>query len=474
MKSVMSRRSFLHSAGVGAGLVPLLSGERASAAAAPKRLVVMFMPNGIIHEKFWPVGSGTSLATMTLPDTVQPLAPFRDKLLFVGGLELTSYKRFYEPTIQYFDGHHSVPHLLTGKIGVRGVNSSRGPDGTGSDYQPAGGGISLDQWYADEVGKTTKLRFPIITAGVQHDSGPTLTQLSFRGPDTPNAIENSPLNMYKRLFANLSLDAGGLEKLRKRRKSILDFVAGRVERFAKTVSAEDKQQVQQHLDAVRRLEMQLDALPGASCSSPTMPGTVDIRQNDQVPLLIRSQIDNIVTALSCDLSRSVTLGLSGGGGGWFPSWLKNPDFEGAPLAGNAGNARSHHDLAHASANNPEAIRLKAILEKWFMEQLAYLLSELDKRKEGSGSMLDNSIVMLVNNMGQGNHQIEHVPFLVAGGAGLKMGQSLSFGEWAGKRLKGKCVPHNGLLVAVANALTGQNLPYFGDPQFGGELPGLRP
>jgi Protein of unknown function (DUF1552) len=350
-----------------------------------------------------------------------------------------------------------------------------GPNGTGSDYQPAGGGISLDQWYADEIGKTTKLQFPIITAGVQHNGGgdPTLSQLSFRGPDTPNAIENSPLNLYKRLFSNLSIDVGALEVLRKRRKSVLDFTAKRIERFANTVGSEDKQQVQQHLDAVRRLELQLDALSSQGCSQPATPATVDVNQNAQVPLLIRTQIDNIVAALSCDLSRSVTLGLAGGGGGWFPSWLNNPDFNGAPLAGNAGNSRNHHDLAHASGGNAEARRLKTILEAWFMQQLAYLLSELDKRTEGSGTMLDNSIVMLVNNMGQGDHQIDHLPFLLAGGAGMKMGQSLSFGEWATKRLTGKCVPHNGLLVAVANALTGQNMPYFGDAQFGGELPGLR-
>jgi Protein of unknown function (DUF1552) len=89
MKSVMSRRSFLRGSAVGAGLVPLLSGEHTSAATAPKRLVVVFMPNGIIHDGFWPQGTGSSLANMTFPTGTKPLEPFRSRLLFVGGLELT-------------------------------------------------------------------------------------------------------------------------------------------------------------------------------------------------------------------------------------------------------------------------------------------------------------------------------------------------------------------------------------------------
>ena len=218
---------------------------------------------------------------------------------------------------------------------------------------------------------------------------------------------------------------------------------------------------------MRRLELQLDGIASQGCAPPTKPAAVDVDANALVPVLVRSQIDNIVAALSCDLSRSVTLGLAGGGGGWFPSWLNNPDFNGGPLAGNAGNTRNHHDLAHASAGSAEARRLKTLLETWFMEQLAYLLARLDERKEGGGSMLDNTVVMLVNNRGKGDHQIDHVPFLLAGGAGMKMGQYLSFGEWATKGLMGKCVPHNGVLVAVANALTGHNLGYFGDAQFGG-------
>jgi hypothetical protein len=93
-----------------------------------------------------------------------------------------------------------------------------------------------------------------------------------------------------------------------------------------------------------------------------------------------------------------------------------------------------------------------------MEQLAYLLGKLDSVKEGDGTMLDNTVVLLGSEITRGNtHSHMDAPFLVAGGGSgyFKMGRMIDF---AGD------VPHNNLLVSLLNAM-GVNATTFGDPAY---------
>ena len=55
----------------------------AGSAARKKRLVVMFSPNGIVPNDFWPDEEGESF---TLKESLKPLEPFRESL--ARGLEL--------------------------------------------------------------------------------------------------------------------------------------------------------------------------------------------------------------------------------------------------------------------------------------------------------------------------------------------------------------------------------------------------
>lgn len=472
------RREFLRATGIAAGLVPFLAGERAlRGAEQPKRLLVIASANAWVHDGFLPKAPAGALASLALPDGIKPLEPHKADVNVIAGLEYRNYKAFYPSNVNYVDCHHSLPHLLTGKIGVMGKNSSSRPQDGATGYRPAGGGPSIDQWYADWLrSKGVTLPFQCLTAGVQDESccEPTMVQLSYRGPDQPNAVENNPYTLNTRLFANVGMSATDIDKVRAERRSVLDGVGKMIERFAKNLGTEDRERVQQHLQSVRSVENSLGASAGAGCTKPSVGGAIDIGSNANVPKLVDAQISNVITALACDLTRSATLTLANGGGGWFPAWLNNPDFNGAPLAGNAGNNRNHHDLAHASANSAEARRLKTILEAWFMQQFATIIARLKEVKEGSGTMLDNTIVLWVNNMGTGDHSWQHAVWLTAGRAGgFRSGQWLPLGEWATKGMQGACVPQNGVLTAVANALTGSSMTSFGDAQFGGEAPGLR-
>ena len=87
-KMSLPRRTFLR--GVGAALalplldamVPALSASAKTAANPVRRLGVIYVPNGMAMEYWTPAVEGTAFE---LTPVLQPLAPFRDRLVVVAG-----------------------------------------------------------------------------------------------------------------------------------------------------------------------------------------------------------------------------------------------------------------------------------------------------------------------------------------------------------------------------------------------------
>src|SRR3954463_1609408 len=111
----ISRRKFMRGVGLGgaglvAGGVPLLECWQAFAqprAAMPRRLLVLFTPNGnILDEFFVPSTNGE----LQLGPVLAPLQPFRDQLLLLDGLAMGV-------TALGFGNEHQrgVAALLTGR-----------------------------------------------------------------------------------------------------------------------------------------------------------------------------------------------------------------------------------------------------------------------------------------------------------------------------------------------------------------------
>ena len=87
LRAPIARRTLLRGAGTAIAL-PFLeamapAARAADRAARPKRLQVFYSPNGMMMDGFRPAGSGGALV---LPDTLAPLAPFRDRVSVVTGL----------------------------------------------------------------------------------------------------------------------------------------------------------------------------------------------------------------------------------------------------------------------------------------------------------------------------------------------------------------------------------------------------
>jgi len=100
----------------------------------------------------------------------------------------------------------------------------------------------------------------------------------------------------------------------------------------------------------------------------------------------------------------------------------------------------HHGYQHDRGFQPEALE---IIYHFYAERLAYLLQRLDSVKEGSATLLDNTLVLAVSEIqSPSDHRQNNMPFVLAGKASGKLPTK----RW----LKVTPQPHNNLLVSILN------------------------
>lgn len=435
----LSRRAVLRGAGGITVALPLLdlmrpAGRLARAATPPlKRFLVFFSPDGSIHENWVPTGTETAF---TLSRILAPLEPNKDKLVIVNGVENKVGGYSAKPGDDHMKGMGS---MLTGMGLLPGTTQGGAGD-------PAGlaGGISVDQTIAAAIGVDTKFRS--LELGIQAGSAGTVWGYSnYSGPGQALPLENNPSAVFNRVFAPQAGGAAAINKLRAERKSVLDAVIESYTKLGPRLGADDKAKLDAHVTHVRDLEKRLTAA-GPTCTIPAAPGTLDHKANANFPAVGKLQMDLMVLALACDLTRVGTLQWEQSVGNVRFSWV-DPAI-----------TRGHHDLSHDGDTVAETIEQLTKINVWYAQQFNYLLDALKNTKEGDGStMLDNTLVLWVNELARGNaHSHDKMPYVLAGGAGgaLRTGRFLTY----------KGTPHNNLLVSCMN-LMGVPGTTFGNPTF---------
>ena len=79
-----------------------------------------------------------------------------------------------------------------------------------------------------------------------------------------------------------------------------------------------------------------------------------------------------------------------------------------------GVPEGHHDLSHHGNDPTRQARIKAI-NRFHVEQYAYLLGRLKAIPEGAGTLLDHSMIVYGSGISDGNAHTHHdLPILVAG------------------------------------------------------------
>ncbi|GAB5441562.1 MAG: DUF1552 domain-containing protein [Fuerstiella sp.] len=431
-----TRRDFLKQLGLASAALPFVS-NLPSFAASPiatprkKRLVVLFSPNGTVPWDFWPDQEG---ADFDLKRILQPMADFKDRMLVMKGI----CDKLQGDGDRHMRG---MGCLLTG------IELFPGNIQGGSDT-PAGwaSGISIDQELKNllQSKEETRTRFGSLEFGVMvPDRADTWTRMSYAGANKPVAPIDNPYHMFKKLYGQM--------KDREHLASVLDDVQEDLQRLSKVISREDRQLLEEHTEFVRSMEQQLQADDSAGVDHvvPELePGVKE--ENDNMPQITRMQMDLLVNSFVNDFARVATFQITNSVGNPKMTWL--------------GIDEKHHTLSHEPDSNKEAHEKLTQINTWYCEQLAYLTKRLAETPEpgGDGSLLDNTVILWGNELGQGNsHTLNNIPFVMVGnGLDFNMGRSLKFDN----------VPHNRLLMSIAHGF-GHHVESFGKPEFcaGGPL-----
>jgi len=156
-------------------------------------------------------------------------------------------------------------------------------------------------------------------------------------------------------------------------------------------------------------------------------------------------------ALSCDLTRVLT-------------------FYAAVPPDNVINYRSvqgttdFHDMIHKTngvaptlANDPTAMGIVTGYHKYMAAQFAKLIGVLDSVIESNGAtLLDNSLVVWCGQLAGGDHSLDHIPYVLAGGLGgaVKTGRYVRYPRKpSNTNDSGSDGPaHNDLFTALANMM----------------------
>jgi len=367
---MLSRRSLFRRGGAALVAAPFLPAPLAHAATAPTRLLVLFSPNGTIHDHWRPVTGDRGLSFPT-GSILEPLTHHTHDLLVLDHLDFL-----------FGDNH----------------------EGGMADMLTAGGNTSFDQHVARALG--AHHRFECLTLGVQTSAwgGNVQTRMSYRdGAMVPP--DDDPLSVWYRLFGDLDEPLLDL-----RRQSVLDRVSSELTTLRTGLSTTETARLDDHLDAIRDVERALFA--DDTCSPSAAPGSWNPQDNDRFPDACAAQIDLAVTALACGATPVASVQMSHTISPLTMTWL--------------GHHSGHHTLSHAGNTDTAGVSAFVEAERWFAEQVAYALDALAARTDPTtgGRLLDTTLVLWAKELGDGRaHTCEGVPWVLAGG-GLTGGRLL--------------------------------------------------
>lgn len=436
----ISRRMVLRSAGgIIVGLPALESlvprAARAQPTAAPKRFIGLYHPNGVFTPQWAPMGTETNF---TLGPIHTPLEPFKNQLLFTSGIDMS-----VAVTGAGEQHQRGVGAFLTGAKLLNG--NFVGNDGSRAGYAD---GKSIDQELVALIGGQT--RVPSLQLGVHTLLANVAGVVSYSGSNQPMLPQNDPRLTFRTLFMDSGMPPTEAEKLRARRKSVLDAVQEQASFLQKRVSTADKARLDQHLTLIRELERRVTAVPAGTCTNPGDPGVIDYQREGEMPRVAQLQIDLMLLAIRCDLTRVATLMISDAMNHVAMPFICDTSMPPKCVT------QDVHNISHYGDGDPTR-QLLSLRDNWVSQQLARILAGLKDITDADGTnALQNTLVLWGSDVSRGNvHAHDDMPFVLAGGgAGFRMGRSV---RWTAQY-------HNDLLVSILRAFGGTQMTY-GDPNF---------
>lgn len=265
--------------------------------------------------------------------------------------------------------------------------------------------------------------------------------------------EDDPVAVYQKYFgagpgptAPVGGDPIDADRARRRqvaRRLVTDFVASEVGVFQKALPAELRPEVDAHVAELRELERKLTAVPAEGAPrSPDAPTRVlcttvdppkpELVKNSTTNYRARAEVygDLVASAFACGVTSSVTLAWWTFNGRCYP-----PNVAGTKAYPNLHEGLQHNKFGYTRQDVADCHQHVA-------HQTARLLQKLKSIPEGGGTMLDNTLLLWISDMGMdpfdgGNtHNKTNLPFVLMGKAGgaLKTGRLIDFKKMSHARL----------------------------------------
>ena len=399
----LDRRSLLKGVTLGAGGVlfaPLLQKIAAAAegkVTTPKRVIFLVFDNGF-REIGGTLPEGVPLESdklrqiplkgLKLPLDIEPFAPFQDRMTILHGLR----------------GNNAVDHggFFTALSGIPGNKHSAL-------------GVSIDAAIAQALPAV----FPLLGLGVAHNGPTTAYCSSAWGAGKPIAMQCQPEMAYESLFGSVGAKRNDFAT----RKNLLDFVSNDVQRVRSEIAGPERELLEAHLEALESLSKRNGQL-----SDQYQKGTLNKHapklpeKMGSVAEIAAAQCDIAAAALVAGLTNVVTI--SSGLGSLMGGYSGIPGIEQVD-----GHGAGHGGI-YPGLKITKVFWALSTYHNYLAKQAARLLTKLQETKEGTGTMLDNTLLVFMSDSANQQHSWKGAnwPFVLVGNLGgkLKSGQFLSY------------------------------------------------
>jgi hypothetical protein len=231
------------------------------------------------------------------------------------------------------------------------------------------------------------------------------------------AKEVDPRLVFERLFAGDSVGATNEARARRQKyqKSILDFVLEDARGLQGELGTADQRKLEEYLTSVREIEQRIGRAEKVSrVELPKMAQPEGIPQayEDHARLMLDLQ----VLAFQGDVTRISTF--------MFANDSSNKNYP------QIGVTDGHHDLSHHGRDEAKQEKI-AKINRFHMEQFAYLVEKLQSIPEGNGTMLDHVMLCYGSGLSDGDaHNHDDLPVLLIGGGNgtLQSGRHVRYAE----------------------------------------------
>lgn len=371
---MFNRRTWLRgmAAGMGAAMGASVQSPALNASAIPlspfgqttKRVIFFLQNQGFDPRTCIPDGMKRtgSLANVKLPEPISPLEPFKDKLNIISGLH----------------GMHTSPShsAFFGALG-----GYRGGDGV----PPSASTIDFE--LSKALPQTLLPHLCIGMGSLENMSTkPTIATLSASGAGQPIFMYSNPNHLYQMLFGGIS--AGEIRKQHEAKSHLLNQIEKIAAAKGDVLPHAEQQRYGQYVQGfkdVNGLRARLDAV---SERLKQFAPKVDSRytkpefETDWHDTLL----DLGIAALKSGITNTLTIG--SGRGEIFGSW-KGLDIE-----------QQGHNLGHMEQpGNPIWIKIR----QYNCRMLAKIIEQLESVPEGSGTMMDHTLIVYTSNNADKQH-----------------------------------------------------------------------